>query len=172
MSVCLITDAVLTGIFGYLSFNSIVTMTGFTSNNYILPFISSVVGIAFWLCVSDYLVPLLGENKLVNFISDNTFGIMMHHLFLFNVFNAFLYLASRINKSIPFDVVAFRGSPWYRMEPCQSYRVFYLIFALTSYVLLKKLYLKMEDRLHIKGKIKDKCFPVVKYIFPHLNINQ
>ena len=56
------------------------SMSGFHSGNPILPLITSVTGTAFWLKISKKLVPFLGQNKLVNYISENTFFIMTHHI--------------------------------------------------------------------------------------------
>lgn len=56
------------------------TMSGFHSGNLILPLVTSATGIAFWLKISKFLVPLLGHNRLVNYISENTFFIMTHHI--------------------------------------------------------------------------------------------
>lgn len=68
-------------------------MGGFTSDNLLLPLITSITGIAFWLKISKALVPLLGQSKLVNYISDNTFFIMTHHIGLKHVFIALCLLA-------------------------------------------------------------------------------
>lgn len=56
------------------------SMSGFRSENPVLPFLTSVTGISFWLKISKALVPLLGQNRLINYISDNTFFIMTHHI--------------------------------------------------------------------------------------------
>jgi len=56
------------------------SMGGFHSGNPMLPLVTSVTGTAFWLKISKKLVPILGHNRLVNYISDNTFFLMTHHI--------------------------------------------------------------------------------------------
>jgi fucose 4-O-acetylase-like acetyltransferase len=56
------------------------SMSGFRSGSPMLPLVTSVTGTAFWLKISKKLVPFLGRNKLVNYISENTFFIMTHHI--------------------------------------------------------------------------------------------
>lgn len=68
-------------------------MGGFSSGNLPLPLITSITGIAFWLKISKALVPLLGQNKLINYISDNTFFIMTHHIGFKHVYIALCLLA-------------------------------------------------------------------------------
>ena len=48
------------------------------NNGFIIPYISSITAIAFWLRVSRLLVPAIGNSKLVRLIADNTYGIMVN----------------------------------------------------------------------------------------------
>ena len=58
------------------------TPSSFTkfNNGFIIPYISSITAIAFWLRVSRLLVPAIGNSKLVRLIADNTYGIMLNQL--------------------------------------------------------------------------------------------
>ena len=53
----------------------------------IVPIIVGVNGIWFWLNISNILVKFIGNSKIVNYVSENTFDIMMHHLFWMFIFN-------------------------------------------------------------------------------------
>lgn len=93
-SVSVIVNILLLGVFdNYIDFPMYATMTGFTHKAYFLPLISSVSGIAFWLKISKALVPVLGHNRLVNFISDHTAFIMTHHLAVKHLFIGILLVA-------------------------------------------------------------------------------
>lgn len=56
------------------------SMSGFQSGNPLLPLITSATGTVFWLKISKLLAPIIGHNRLVNYISENTFFIMTHHI--------------------------------------------------------------------------------------------
>ncbi len=71
------------------------SMSGFHSGNLMLPLLTSATGIAFWLKISKLLVPLLGHNRLVNYISDNTFFIMTHHIGVKHLFIGLCLLGYR-----------------------------------------------------------------------------
>ena len=65
----------------------------------IIPILASINGIWFWLNVSTLLVKYIGNNKVINYISENTFDIMMHHLFWIFIFNIILKYFGIINIS-------------------------------------------------------------------------
>lgn len=44
----------------------------------VLPIVEGCLGIAFWLRIAKIMEPILGHNKLVLIISNNTFAIMIH----------------------------------------------------------------------------------------------
>ena len=53
----------------------------------ITPILASINGIWLWLNISSILVKYIGNNKIVNYVSENTFDIMMHHLFWIFILN-------------------------------------------------------------------------------------
>jgi len=59
----------------------------FNTDNYLLPYIIGVTGIAFWLRISKIMSPLLRNNKMVMHIANNTYAIMTHHLLGFFIVN-------------------------------------------------------------------------------------
>lgn len=76
------------------------SMSGFHSGNLILPLITSVTGTAFWLKIAKALVPLLGQNRLINYISDNTFFIMTHHIGVKHLFIGLCIQASKTGLTL------------------------------------------------------------------------
>jgi len=55
---------------GYaVAFNDIMTMSGFTTKYLFLPFVSTVIGLAFFLSMSKVLIPAVGDSKFVNCLS-------------------------------------------------------------------------------------------------------
>lgn len=136
-----------------LQFDSLYMMGGFMTNNCFLPLITSITGISFWLSVSMILSPVLGNSKVVQFVSNHTFEIMTHHIFSFNVYNCVLYLLCLVVE-IPFDTVHFRTTAWYRMEEFPQLRIFYLLAGL----ILPCVYVLVRDRFNkaVKYKVQNK----------------
>ncbi len=78
------------------------------------PIITGVVGILFWLKISQALVSVLENNRFVNFISNHTFEIMFNHIVFIWIVN--LILVKLNNKIVlaGFDMVSAINDPWYR----------------------------------------------------------
>lgn len=70
-----------------ITFTQCAFMQGFLTTNYALSLLSSITGILFWLTISNCLIPICGDNKLINYISDNTLFILMNHMLFYNVLN-------------------------------------------------------------------------------------
>ena len=131
-----------------LNFIDLVNMSGFLNDYYFIPFLTSLSGICFWLTVSDMLVPIWSDNKLVNYISNHTFTIMMHHILFFNLYNLLLAVLTKMSViHIPFDFEAFRSTAWYRYEPLWQCNVWYVFFGLAGPLLLRYLYDSIKKHL-------------------------
>lgn len=52
-------------------------------NGCVIPYVTAITGIAFWLRVAKLITPIIKNKKLVRMISDNTYSIMIHHIFAF-----------------------------------------------------------------------------------------
>ena len=109
------------------------TPSSFTefNNGFIIPYISSITAIAFWLRVSRLLVPAIGNSKLVRLIADNTYGIMVNQL----------EGLSRITSGSlfgDFNVASFKSNIWYYYLPngLQQWAFVYLIFGLLVPILI------------------------------------
>ena len=119
------------------------TPSSFTkfNNGFIIPYISSITAIAFWLRDSRLLVPAIGNSKLVRLIADNTYGIMVNQLVGFMCLKFVFYGLSRITSGAlfgDFNVASFKSSIWYYYLPngLQQWAFVYLIFGLLVPILI------------------------------------
>lgn len=64
--------------FNGLAFSA-VWCTGF-ANGPLMPYITIVSGIAFWLRVAKIITPAVGESRVVRYLGHNTYAVMMHHV--------------------------------------------------------------------------------------------
>ena len=66
---------------GGLGFSS-VWCTGF-ANGPVIPYVTSVTGIAFWLRIARVLTPVAGDSREARYLGRNTYAVMMHHVMVF-----------------------------------------------------------------------------------------
>lgn len=89
-----------------LAFSS-VWCSGF-ANGPVIPYVTSVSGIAFWLRIAKVLTPLAGENGAVRFLGRNTYAVMMHHVAVFMLIKAVIAgVASLMGLCADFDFAQF-----------------------------------------------------------------
>lgn len=69
---------------------STVWCTGFV-NGPVIPYLTIITGIAFWLRISKTLEPLYSRLKCIGCIGANTYTIMMHHILSFMFIKGILY---------------------------------------------------------------------------------
>ena len=124
-------------------------MGGFSSDNLLLPLVTSITGIAFWLKVSKSLVPLLGQSKLVNYISDNTFFIMTHHIGIKHVFIALCLLAyeNGISAFSGIDKQQFLSDGLYQYDVHSWCNPLCLLFTMVLLILTCKLCDTIKNKL-------------------------
>ena len=131
-------NIVLLAIYGEgIAFPLCATMSGFYTNNHFLPLITSITGIAFWLKISKALVPILGQNRLVNFISDHTAFIMTHHLAIKHLFLGLLILGYRCGLECfsGVDVQLVRTDAWYMFGDYAWCKAACFLFTMTGLIL-------------------------------------
>ena len=120
--------------------NSLYNLGGFTSPYYVTPLISSVIGILFWVTVAGIIGDAVGDNRVVNYISENTFFIMGFHLFFFNVINCILLFVNNNISAVPgFDTGSFRALSYYIWDRYPQFKLAYFIVGLAGPLLLKLL---------------------------------
>lgn len=125
---------------GAIDLGRLALMCDLPSGSPLLPMVVPITGIFFWLKLSKLLTPVLGENKVINYISSNTFFIMMHHLLFLQLFGGLLYLGNRLGIGVlsSFDAAAFRTDPWYLYIPGEWMKVCYFLFGITATLLACK----------------------------------
>lgn len=125
---------------GGICFYATASMASF--QNSFLPIITSMTGGLFWYEISAWISNRMENTKIVSFIADNTFTIMMVHLFFAKIPNFyFMFLAkNNIEQYSNFDVVEFQNDPWmiYNDTTCLVGFFTGLIFSLFTVCLVKK----------------------------------
>ena len=137
------------------------TPSSFTefNNGFIIPYISSITAIAFWLRVSRLLVPAIGNSKLVRLIADNTYGIMVNQLVGFMCLKFVFYGLSCITSGSlfgDFNVASFKSSIWYYYLPngLQQWAFVYLIFGLFVPIFISIILNKICNIVHSSSYLK------------------
>ena len=147
LPILIIINLILIKIFGNLRYD-MHEFSGF-QGNVLLPFITSVTGILFWLRISRVLSKWLGDNKVINYISNNTFSIMSHHLLYIFLFNIILYWIN-LKYQVPyFDITKFKDGWIY-------------IYKIPNWDLLLQIAYVM---IGVGGPI------ITKYVFDKLRVN-
>ncbi len=120
-------------------FVDIAEMSGFVPGvPSIMPLITSITGIAFWLCIVRIIEPALGNSKIMNDISNHTYEIMIHHYLFINLLNGLIWELGIVVRDVPFDIDAMRMSAFCHYEPIYQFRFLYLLFAVSGSLLLAK----------------------------------
>ena len=83
----------------------------------ILPIVEGCLGIAFWLRVAKVAEPILGRNKIVLLIANNTFSIMIHHFLGFMFVKTVFALLYRKGYCADFNWEAYKSDIWYHYFP-------------------------------------------------------
>lgn len=131
-----------------IAFPLYATMEGYALNAPFLPLVTSITGIAFWLKISKGIVPVLGQNKFVNFLSDNTFFFMTHHLAVKHIFLGILiwfHNAGWMDFS-GIDQSQFRMYAWYTYSDSFLWSLTCLVFTMALLLPLCALFLKLQDK--------------------------
>lgn len=111
-----------------IAFDSIGDLTGFTSPFIVTPLVSSLIGILFWLTLTDLIGKPVSESRFVNYMSCNTFWIMGFHILFFNILNFILMLISDNVIYLPyFDSEVFRETEWYFWEISGNVKILYVV---------------------------------------------
>ncbi len=130
-----------------ISFINLMVLGGFTSPYYWTPLVSSVIGILFWLTIVDMIGPALYEDRLINYISNNTFWIMGWHLAMLNLLNCILMIIhEKLHPIVGFDIDLFRANWWYRWEEYPFFHLAYYMVGVLGSLLTKMLYDSIKKR--------------------------
>lgn len=157
MSLCgsaIIVNLLLLAVYGSnISFPMCATMRGFHCSNPFLPLITSITGITFWLKIAKLLVPVLGQNGTINFVSNHTAFIMTHHLLVKHIFISLLIALNYSGLSLfsTIDIQAFRTDAWYIFSDYKWCMVACFIFTVYGCVMLCKCWEIAKNKIAIKS---------------------
>lgn len=115
-------------------------MTKF-ENGVIIPYITAITGIAFWLRISKILTPAVKNWKPIRLIADNTFSIMIHQYMGFMAVKWMFYIISLITPLCKkFNVNAMKTNIRYLYLPCglKRYLIIYVAAGIFIPILIEK----------------------------------
>lgn len=119
---------------------SVAWCNGFL-NGPVIPYLTAVTGIAFWLRVSARLTPALGENRFWRYLGRNTFAVMMHQLLaILAVKGVFALGNAALGWCADFDWEAFRTDVYYVYLPggLTQFRMLYVAAGVALPLFLQK----------------------------------
>lgn len=104
-------------------------------------YIEGIIGITFWLRISEFIAQIPQKFKSLIFIGKNSKWIMSFHLFGYFVMNTLIYLALKISGKISqnalFDVGRYKTQIYYCI-PKKQLAILYILFGLViTFVLMK-----------------------------------
>ena len=143
--------------FGSLNYN-MHEFSDFKTGKLLLPIFTSIVAILFYTRLARVLSKWFGKNKLVNYISNNTFAIMTHHMFVLFTFNFILYLINCYIIQIPYYDAARFAQGWVYIYEIPNWRklmqIGYVIYAIAGSLGLQCIYDKIKEK-YISKKEKN-----------------
>lgn len=108
---------------------SSVWCTGF-ANGPVIPYVTVVSGVAFWLRVARVLSPLCGDGRgFLRYLSRNTYAVMMHHVMAFMLVKMVLAgIAAQTGYPADFDFARFYADIdyYYLVKGSEAFRMVYL----------------------------------------------
>lgn len=131
---------------------SSVWCTGF-ANGPVIPYVTAVSGIAFWLRVAKILAPLAGEGGtglpaawhpaggFLRYLGRNTYAVMMHHVMAFMLVKMVLAgIAAHTGYLTDFDFVSFHGNIdyYYIVKGSEAFYMVYLAAGVLLPLLLQR----------------------------------
>lgn len=126
---------------------SSVWCTGF-ANGPVIPYVTVVSGVAFWLRVAKILAPLCGEGRsgeaaggLLLYLGRNTYAVMMHHIMAFMLVKMILAgIAAHTGYLADFDFAEFYGNIdyYYLVKGSEAFKMVYLAAGVALPLLLQR----------------------------------
>ena len=117
---------------------SSVWCTGF-ANGPVIPYVTVVSGVAFWLRVAKILAPLCGESLL--YLGRNTYAVMMHHIMAFMLVKMILAgIAAHTGYLADFDFTEFYNNIdyYYLVKGSEAFKMVYLAAGVALPLLLQR----------------------------------
>ncbi|MGN1139430.1 MAG: acyltransferase family protein [Ruminococcus sp.] len=111
-------------------------------NGFIVPYLTAITGIAFWLRISKLLTPIITDWKFVRLIADNTYSIMIHQMLGYmSVKWLFCIVSMTTPLFADFNVQSMKTNIWYYYLPkgLQQYGMLYLAGGIFLPILIQKI---------------------------------
>lgn len=100
---------------------------------YLLPYLTGLLGTAFWLRVCRILAPAFEHSTLVQYAGRNTYCIMMHHMMvLLMIRTGYAFMAKYFGMFPDFSFESYKADFYYTYLPngLLQFRILYLILAI------------------------------------------
>ena len=111
------------------------------ANGPVIPYVTVVTGIAFWLRVAKVLAPVCGGNRAVVCLGQNTFSVMMHHIMVFMLIKMMLAgIAGRTGYLADFDFERFYTDIdyCYLVKGSEAFKMVYLAAGIVLPLMLQR----------------------------------
>ncbi len=118
---------------------SCVWCTGF-ANGPVIPYVTVVSGVAFWLRIAKITAPLLGKYRYIRYLCRNTYAVMMHHVMAFMLVKAVIALFSVYTPwCADFDMSLYRSNIdfYYLVRGMEQFRFVYVAAGILLPLLLQ-----------------------------------
>ena len=133
----------------------VIVHMSFKTKYVFTPIIVSLTGILFWLKVSEILTPSLQNNRIINYIGNHTYDIMMHHLFWLFVANFIVYKLSSVFNLTGFSINTFKSTIYYCYTAgLPQSAILYDIFVIAMPLLIRYFYDKASNKFFINKNNK------------------
>ncbi|MBD5490471.1 MAG: acyltransferase family protein [Lachnospiraceae bacterium] len=120
-------QVILNVFFNGLAFSA-VWCTGF-ANGPVMPYITIISGIAFWLRVAKIITPAVEKSRTVQYLGRNTYAVMMHHVMAFMIVKIVIAaVAARTGACVDFDFEQFYTNIdyYYLVRGAEQFEMVYL----------------------------------------------
>lgn len=110
-------------------------------SNPVMPIFIIFLGIIFWVRVVTIIEPILGKNKYINLIADNTYSIMINHFLFFMIIKTIFALLSKYTIYCQdFDWVKYKTEIFYYYIPHGLFQneIIYLIAGIVGPIFVQK----------------------------------
>ena len=120
----------------------------FYSEFIITPIIVGITGIMFLLKISEILEPALGNIRIVNYISNHTQDIMLHHVFFIFIINFCIYKMPDIFTMDAYSLNKFKNTIWYyHTVGVNQIHIVYTIITISMPLIIRYCYEKIKLKI-------------------------
>lgn len=117
------------------------------------PYIVSFAGIAFWLRVSNIMLPIIKNNKYIKLVCDNAYSIMINQFTGFMVIKTvWAFISKYTSYCTDFDMEKYRSDIWYYYYPNYHFQIFYIVAGLVIPIVMQMFIDKVKVLIKTKRK--------------------